>query len=213
MTGDVETESATVTADAMCSFNRFLYAYLALLLIALLGLLRLVDYPIAIAVALTGHLLVHAPLFTLSGTMRARTDESVAAVRDELSSVENPLTSLWLTDAAQIEPDADAGTVHFRRNGPLGLTSKQYRLVATEQPDETIVLTISRDGRSIVTARASVESVETGTRVTLTVERTAVHALSLLMMTLLGSTVDRLYAAQGYDVVDDSHSVGLRVPW
>ncbi|ELZ09426.1 hypothetical protein C479_11420 [Halovivax asiaticus JCM 14624] len=213
MTGDVETESATATADAMRSFNRFLYGYLALLIIAFLGLLRLFGYPIAIAVALAGHLLIHAPLFTLTGNMRARTDESVAAVRDELSSVENPLTSLWLTDAAQIETDADAGAIHFRRNGPLGLTSKQYRLVATEQPDETIVLTISRDGRSIVTARASVESAEAGTWVALTAERTAVHALSLVMMTLLGSTIDRLYAAHGYDIVDDSHSIGLRVPW
>ncbi|AGB17200.1 hypothetical protein Halru_2622 [Halovivax ruber XH-70] len=213
MTGDVDTESATATADAMRSFNRFLYAYLALLIIAFLGLLRLFGFPTATAVALAGHLLIHAPLFTLIGNMRARTDESVATVCDELSSVANPLTSLWLTDAAQIETDSDAGAVHFRRNGPLGLTSKQYRLVATERPDETIVLTISRDKRSIVTARASVESVETGTRVTLTVERTDVHALSLLMMMLLGSTVDRLYAAHGYDIVDDSHSVGLRVPW
>ncbi|SEQ96867.1 hypothetical protein [Natrinema salaciae] len=206
---DTKTGSSTADTDVMRSFNLFVYGYFALLIISLYALAQPIGLFLAGAVVLGGHLLLHAPLFVLRGELKARCNKPAEAVREELSSVRNPLTSMWLANA-DVESGPQSGTVHFTRTGPLGLFSKRYQLSVTTLPDETIEQTIQRDGRSIVTARSSIESTEAETAIEMSFERNAIHAFSLLLMTVLESRLNRSLAAHGYDFVQESYSIGLR---
>lgn len=212
MMGDVADGSSTASDDAMQSYNRLVYGYFGLMIVAFLALVGPFGIPLAGAVVLGGHLLFHAPLFVLTGHLYAHHDSSVEEVRKELSSVQNPLTSMWLVDVDHRKLNTESGSIRFQRDGPFGLFSKQYQLAVTTQADETIELAISRDERSIVTAHVSVEPTGVRTRVEITFERDAVHAFSLVLMMLVGSTTNRFLAAHGYDVVEESQSTGFRVP-
>ena len=211
MTGNADAEMLT-DEGAMRWFNRLVYGYLVVLVVVFFALTFFLGTLLAGAVVLVGHLLLHAPMFEITGRLNARNEEPADVVREELSSIRNPLTATWLADAEVLDSDSEPDSVRFTRSGPLDLFSKQYWLTVTTTADETTELTIERDGASILMTRATTEPTGTGTKVELTFERDAVHAFSLLLMWLLRSPFSHHLTAAGYDIVRETSSVGVRVP-
>lgn len=205
-----EPASPPTDSTPMRSFNRAVYGYLGVIAGSVFVLSRLLGVLFAGVLVLGGHLLLHAPAFTLRNRTHLRHEESVEVVRDDLFSIRNPLTSMWIEDADVGELDSSRTRVCFTRSGPLGFSRRQYRLTMSTASDDTTEFELEREGTVLVTAQAFLEASEAGTRVEVTAERNRVHAFSLLLMKLLGPRYNRYLGANGYDVIREESSVGVR---
>lgn len=145
-------------------------------------------------------------MFALRGHATFRTDREPTAVREELSSPENPLTTLWF-DAATTVEERDGGAARLLAGGRWGLGEREW--VVGVQDGDSIDLEIRRDGTLLVAARVAVEATDEGSRVTVGVDRVGVRPMTLL--TILASEAQYVahFAAHGYALVDETRAIGL----
>lgn len=188
------------------------FAFFVLLSAVLVVLTLTFGFVTGLALTLGVYLLFHVPVFAVRGEEVMAIDEPPKTIQEELASVRNPLTSLWIARADRIhEPQGrDDDRISFSTAGLLGRFRKQYVIDVEEDSDDEIHLEIRREDSTIVTTRITIEGNDDGTSITIASDRTAVDAFSLVLMTVLESTVRRHLATYGYDPVESDVSVRMR---
>lgn len=205
-------DDSEAAARALRRHQLIVYGYFGALFVAMLVAGRTIGVLRGGAALFAGHLLLHAPIFTLRTESTLRTGRSEAAVLEEFASPRNPLTSLWLASADRIDDSSSDGddALRFEKGGPLGIGSYRYAVGVDRSAAGGHRLTIRRDDSVVVDARISVESTDDDTLLRLAGERPAVHAFELLVVLLLGSRdADRL-SEHGYEPADERVSVRSR---
>lgn len=194
--------------------NRFAYLYYGAIIIATLSLSQMFGVLRGSGLVLCGHVLLHVPIFKLRSEGAMRTEKATEIVHDEFASVRNPLTSLWLATADQLDDpeNGSENSVLFTVSGLRGLLSSQYSIHVEDSADSSYRVEIRQDGSVIIDTHLTVESVDDGTRLQIVTERTAVHAYRLLSMILMRSEFTRYFASYGYEPIEENLSVRLRPP-
>ena len=166
---------------------------------------------VAAAVAVGIHILLHLRLFEVTQTTTFVTSKPISSVVAEFSTARNPLTAAWIAAADDgTTTDEDDRSVESTLSGPLGIRSSHVSIEVTETADDECHLVIRRGEDVIITTTITFEAVQDGTQMIVTTHRASLHAVTLALLTAIGSEVQSTLADYGYDTIDTERSTGFR---